>query len=45
MFGAFRRALAARGASTVVIHGDWSSRWELARMAVAQTLTAAGVGE
>lgn len=35
MFDLFRRALAARDARTVIIRGDWATRWERARDAVA----------
>ena len=31
----FRRALAARDARTVIVRGDWATRWERARDAVA----------
>ena len=35
MFDLFRRALAARDARTVIVRGDWATRWERARDAVA----------
>ena len=38
MFDLFRRALARRRASVVVVRGDWEVRWALARDAVASML-------
>ena len=38
MFDLFRRGLAARGARRVIIRGDWATRWERARDAVASRL-------
>ena len=35
MFDLFRRGLAARDARRVIIRGDWATRWERARDAVA----------
>ena len=35
MFALFRDALAAYGASTVVVHGDWEARWRIAMSATA----------
>jgi nicotinamide riboside kinase len=40
MFDRFHRALTQRSSDSVIIRGDWNTRWALASTAVAERLTA-----